>query len=73
VRGETLGIYLEDEGEGEIHRGTDLSEVGEEIPKESSRIAGGKPWSSGVALGSLVRSWRRKREEEAEGGVGGLL
>jgi hypothetical protein len=30
--GETLGIYLKDEGEGEIRRGTDLSKGEEENP-----------------------------------------
>jgi hypothetical protein len=30
--GETLGIYLEDGGEGEICRGTDFSEGGEKNP-----------------------------------------
>jgi hypothetical protein len=35
--GETLGIHLEDEGEGEIHRGMNLSEGGgEENPQETS-------------------------------------
>jgi hypothetical protein len=44
--GETLGIYLEDEGEGEICRGTGLSKGGgRRIPQESSRIARGEPWS----------------------------
>jgi hypothetical protein len=66
VRGETQGIYLEGEGEEEIRRGMDLYEVGGKIPKASSRITGGKPWSSGVALRLPEWSWRRKKRGENE-------
>jgi hypothetical protein len=65
--GETLGIYIEDEGEGEIRRGIDLYEGGEKNPQESSRIVGGEPWSPIGRPLSPEPVWRRKRGEWNEG------
>jgi hypothetical protein len=45
VKRETLGIYLEDEGEGEIRMEQTYSMEGRRTPQESSRNARGKPWS----------------------------
>jgi hypothetical protein len=55
--GETLGIYLEEEGEGEICRGMDLSEGGEENPP---RILRGSLSCWRIAPWSLESGWGEK-------------
>jgi hypothetical protein len=67
VRGETLGIYLENEGEGEIRRGTDLSEVGEENPqrilkncRREALVIRSCPWVAGEELEEKKRRRGRR-------------
>jgi hypothetical protein len=66
VKGETLGIYLEDEGEGEICMEQTYLMERKRIPQESARITRGEPWSLEVALESSKPVWE-DREDWDEG------
>jgi hypothetical protein len=65
--GETLGIYVEDEGEGEIHRERTYPMEGKRIPQESSRIARGEPWSPENRLQVAGVGWGWKNSDLDEG------
>jgi hypothetical protein len=66
--GETLGIYLEDGGEGEIHRGMDLSDGREENPPRIHK----KHWGRALVarespLDRRSQVWGEERGEWTEG------
>jgi hypothetical protein len=70
--GETLGKYLKGEEDGEIYRGMDLSEVGEENPprilenrRRKALLAGSHLLIAGVKL----EEKKRRRGRRGEGGL----
>jgi hypothetical protein len=71
--GETLGIYLEGEGEGEIHRGMDLSEVGEENPPRILKNRRREALVTGSHLLVAGEELRREKEKKRPKGCGRLF
>jgi hypothetical protein len=67
VKGETLGIYLEDEGEGEICMEQTYLMERKRIPQESARITRGEPWSLEVALESSKPVWEDRERIGTKG------